>query len=170
MNRQFNHSISIKLLLFVFLLLTISAQADEVDEFVRARMIERNIPGAAVAVIKNGKIIKAQGYGLASVEFGVPATKDTVFEIGSVSKQITAAAIMLLVEDSKVNLDEKISKYLPNTPETWSNVTVRHLLTHTSGIKSYSSLTGFELNRRLKRDDFIKALAPHPLEFETGTR
>lgn len=169
MDPKFKHS-KFLLVLAVFLLLTNSAQADEVDEFVRARLGERNIPGAAIAVIKNGKIIKAEGYGLASVEFNVPATKETVFEIGSVSKQFTAAAIMLLVEDGKINLDEKISKYLPNTPESWEKVTVRHLLTHTSGIKSYSSLSGFELNKRLKRDDFIKALAPHPLEFETGSR
>ncbi|MCU1290736.1 MAG: Beta-lactamase [Acidobacteria bacterium] len=146
-----------------------SVYADTVDVYVKAQMQERHIPGAAVAVVKNGKIIKTAGYGLASVEFGVPATPETVFEIGSVSKQITAAAIMLLVEDGKINLDEKISKYLPNTPDAWKNVSVRNLLTHTSGIKSYSSLDGFELNRRLKREDFIKALAPHPLDFETGT-
>ena len=84
-----------------------------------------------------------EGYGLASVEFNVPATPETVFEIGSVSKQITAAAVMLLVEDGKINLDEKISKYLPNTPEAWKDVTVRHLLTHTSGVKSYTSLRRF---------------------------
>lgn len=159
------------ILFFLLLLLAVSARADEVDDYVRAVLKERNIPGAAIAVIKNGKIVKAEGYGLASVEFNVPATKDTVFEIGSVSKQITAAGIMLLVEEGKVNLDEKISKYLPNTPESWQNVTVRNLLTHTSGIKSYSGLDGgFELNRRLNRDTFIKALAPHPLDFETGSR
>jgi D-alanyl-D-alanine carboxypeptidase len=158
-------------LIFLFLLSAISARADEVDDYVRAVLKERNIPGAAIAVIRNGKIIKAEGYGLASVEFNVPATKDTVFEIGSVSKQLTAAGILLLVEEGKVNLDEKISKYLPNTPENWQNVTVRNLLTHTSGIKSYSSLDGgFELKRRLNRDTFIKALAPHPLDFETGSR
>jgi CubicO group peptidase (beta-lactamase class C family) len=117
---------------------------------------------------KTAKVVKTAGYGLASVEFNVPATPETVFEIGSVSKQITAAAIMLLVEDGKINLDEKISRYLPNTPDAWKNVTTRHLLTHTSGIKSYSSLDGFELNRRLKRDDFIKLLSVQPLDFETG--
>jgi CubicO group peptidase (beta-lactamase class C family) len=169
MNYKFNRSIIAPLFVFVFLFLAISVRADEVDDYVRAAMRERHIPGAAIAVVKNGKIIKTEGYGLASVEFNVPATPETVFEIGSVSKQITAAAIMLLVEDGKVNLDEKISKYLPGTPDAWKNVSVRNLLTHTSGIKSYSSLNGFELNRRLKRDDFIKALAPHPLDFETGT-
>jgi D-alanyl-D-alanine carboxypeptidase len=157
-------------ILFFCLLFSLSiiARADEVDDYVRAQLQERHIPGAAIAVIKNGQVVKAEGYGLASVEFNVPATKDTVFEIGSVSKQITAAGIMLLVEEGKVSLDEKISKYLPDTPEAWKNVTVRQLLTHTSGIKSYTGLSGYELSKRLKRDEFIKALGVHPLEFEPG--
>lgn len=169
MNSKFNRSkLPTFFALFFIALFSISAQADAVDEYVRAAMRERHIPGAAIAVVKNGKVVKTAGYGLASVEFNVPATPETVFEIGSVSKQITAAAIMLLVEDGKINLDEKISSYLPNTPDAWKNVTTRHLLTHTSGVKSYSSLDGFELNRRLKRDDFIKLLSVQPLDFETG--
>jgi CubicO group peptidase (beta-lactamase class C family) len=147
-----------------------SVYADDVDNYVKEQMRERHIPGTAVAVIRNGKIVKAEGYGLASVEFNVPATKESVFEIGSITKQITAAAIMLLVEEGKINLDEKISKYLPNTPESWKNVTVRHLLTHTSGIKSYTGLSGYELTKRLKRDEFIKAIGAHTLEFEPGER
>ena len=165
---KFNYPKIVSLFLFL-VFLTFSIRADKVDDFVRSRLAERHIPGAAIAVIKNGKVIKLKGYGLASVEFNAPVTPETVFEIGSVSKQITAAGIMLLVEDGKVNLDEKISKYLPNTPDSWKNVTVRNLLHHTSGIKSYSSLDGFELSKRMKQADFIKALSPHPLDFETGT-
>ena len=157
--------------LFLALVFAFNVKADEVDKFVRAVMQERQIPGAVVAVVKNGKIVKKQGYGVASVEFGVPVTPETVFEIGSVTKQMTAAAVMLLVEDGKINLDEKISKYLPATPDAWKNVSVRNLLTHTSGIKSYTFIDGgFELTKRLKRDDFIKALASYPLDFETGSR
>ncbi|HEX9960900.1 MAG TPA: serine hydrolase domain-containing protein [Pyrinomonadaceae bacterium] len=170
MNSEFKRPCFSLFFVFVFLLLTISARADEVDKYVRSVLAERHIPGAAIAVVKNGRIVKSEGYGLASVEFSVPVTKETVFEIGSVSKQITAAAIMLLVEEGKINPDEKISKYLPNTPEAWKNVSVRNLLTHTSGIKSYTGLSGFELTKRLSRDEFIKALAAHPLEFETGAR
>ena len=106
---------------------------------------------------------------MASVEFNAPVTTETVFEIGSVSKQITAAAVMLLVEDGKINLDEKISKYLPNTPEAWKDVSVRNLLTHTSGVKSYTSLGGFELSKRYKVSDFIKELSPQPLDFAPGS-
>ena len=151
--------------------LSFSAYADGVDDYVKAQMRERHIPGAAIAVARNGKIIKAEGYGLASVEFNAPVTKETVFEIGSVTKQITGAAIMLLVEEGKVNLDEKIPVYLPGAPQTWSNVTVRHLLTHTSGIKSYTGIsTGFELTKRLKRDEFVIAIGAYPLDFEPGER
>jgi D-alanyl-D-alanine carboxypeptidase len=160
--------------IFVSLLLllatSVPAFADKVDEYVLWRMAERNVPGAAVAVIQKGRVVKMKGYGLASVEFDVPVSADTVFEIGSVSKQMTAAAIMLLVEDGKVSLDERISAYLPNTPESWKDVTVRHLLTHSSGVKSYTSLEGFELSRRMNVNQFIAKLAPHPLEFTPGER
>ena len=166
MNSKPHPALFFVLFLFVF---SFAAQADEVDRFVQATLQEKHIPGAAIAVIKNGKTIKTKGYGLASVEFNVPATTETVFEIGSVSKQLTAAAIMLLVENGKITLDQKIATILPNTPDAWKNVSVRNLLTHTSGIKSYSSLDGFELNRKLKRDDFIKLLGVQPLDFETGT-
>ncbi len=156
--------------ILALLLLTAAVQADPVDDYMRSILAERHAPGVAVAVIKNGKIVKLKGYGLASVEFQVPVTTETVFEIGSVSKQMTAAGIMLLVEDGKVRLDERISAYLPNTPDAWKDVTVRHLLTHTSGVKSYSSLDGFELSRRVKIDGFIKQLSPDPLEFVPGER
>ena len=161
---------SIRALFLILVLFAVTANADTVDDIVRSRMKERNIPGAAIAIVKNGKVIKQKGYGLASIEFNAPVTADTVFEIGSVSKQMTAAGIMLLVQDGKVYLDERISKYLPGTPDAWKDVTVRHLLTHTSGIKSYTSLTGFELSRRVKIDGFIKQLSSYPLEFTPGEK
>lgn len=154
-----------------FLLLTAAvAHADALDDRIRSIMAERHIPGSAVAVVENGKVVRIKGYGVATLEFNVPVTTETVFEIGSVSKQMTAAGIMLLVQDGKVVLDEKILRYLPNTPEAWSGVTVRHLLTHTSGVKSYSSLDGFSLSERMTVNDFIKKLSPHPLEFTPGEK
>ena len=169
MNRKFIRP-NFTFLLILLFLSNVIARADKVDDYMRRQLAERNIPGAAIAIIKNGQAIRTAGYGLSSVEFNAPVSKETVFEIGSISKQMTAAAIMLLVEEGKVNLEEKISRYLPSTPDEWKNVTVRHLLTHTSGIKSYSSLSGFELTKRLKRDEFVKSLGVHPLEFEPGAR
>ncbi|MDQ4120686.1 MAG: beta-lactamase family protein [Acidobacteriota bacterium] len=167
---KFTFSRLFLLLLFALFFVSTPVRADKIDDYVRAQMSERHIPGVAIAVVRGGKIVKIEGYGLANVELNVPVTKDTVFEIGSVSKQITAVAIMLLVEDGKINLDEKISKYLPTAPESWSKVTVRNLLTHTSGIKNYTGSPGFELIKRLKRDDFIRAAGAFPLEFEPGER
>lgn len=117
------------------------AQSDPVDQYMKAELERRRIPGAALVVIQRGEIIKMQGYGLANVELEVPVTPDSVFELASVTKQFTATAIMLLAEEGRVRLDERISSYLPNTPETWAGMTVRHLLTHTAGLASLA--TGF---------------------------
>lgn len=155
---------------FIVLAAATAVGADTLDDKIRSIMAERHIPGAAVAVIRNGKVVRMNGYGVATLEFNVPVTTETVFEIGSVSKQMTAAGIMLLVQDGKVSLDEKISMYLPNTPDAWRDVTVRHLLAHTSGIKSYTAIGGFGLSERMTINDFIKKLSPHPLEFTPGER
>ncbi len=155
-------------LLLLVCLLPAQARADRVDDYIRERMERRHIPGVALAVVRDGKIIKARGYGLASVELKVPVTPETVFEIGSVSKQITAAAVMLLVEDGKLALDERVGKYLPSAPASWSGVTVRHLLTHTHGIRNYTGLPGFELTEHLSRDEFIKRISQYPANFAPG--
>lgn len=167
MNNIYRNCLTSVLIVLAFVSVSL---ADAVDDRVIAIMSERHIPGAAVAVVKGGKVVKIKGYGVATLEFGVPVTTETVFEIGSVSKQMTAAGIMLLVQDGKVSLDEKISKYLPNTPVAWSDVTVRHLLTHSSGVKSYTSLGGFSLSERMTIDDFIKKLSTQPLEFIPGEK
>jgi len=145
-----------------------TVNADSVDKYVRSQMAERHIPGAAIAVIKKGKVVKMKGYGMASLEFRVHVTTKTVFEIGSVSKQITSAAILLLVQDGRVKLDEDISTYLPDSPEAWRGITVRHLLTHTSGIQSYTRLGGFELFKSYTVKDFIEEVSKHKLEFKPG--
>jgi CubicO group peptidase (beta-lactamase class C family) len=108
---------------------SLSAKADEI---VQAEMREQKIPGASLAVMRDGKIIKAAGYGLANVELNVPVTPQRVFHTGSLAKAFTATAVMMLVEEGKIGLDEKISKYLREAPELWKEVTIRRLLTHTS--------------------------------------
>lgn len=155
-------------LLLLVSLFNTAARADKVDDYVREEMRRRHVPGLALAVVRDGKTVKTQGYGLASVELNAPVTPETVFEIGSISKQMTAAAIMLLVEEGKLSLDDPIGKHLPNTPDAWERVTVRHLLSHTSGLKNYTGLKGFELTARLKRDDFIKLIGAYPLAFAPG--
>src|ERR1044072_3096547 len=112
----------------LFFVLANAVRADKIDDFVKVQMQKQNIPGVSIAVIKDGKIIKAEGYGLANVELNVAVKPETVFKIGSVSKQFIATGIMLLVQEGKINLDDKISKYLEGTPDTWKPITIRHLL------------------------------------------
>ncbi|MFP5288617.1 MAG: serine hydrolase domain-containing protein, partial [Thermoanaerobaculia bacterium] len=119
--------------LAVLLLLCAPASADEVDSYLESQMRQLHIPGLAVAVVRDGEVVKSKGYGLANLELGVPVTEETVFEIGSITKQFTAAAVLLLVEEGKIRLDDSLAKHLPGVPEAWSAVTVRHLLTHSSG-------------------------------------
>jgi CubicO group peptidase (beta-lactamase class C family) len=142
--------------------------ADDVDDLIKTQMAEHRIPGLSLTIVQNGESIKTAAYGAANLELNAPVTPDTVFEIGSVTKQFTAAAILLLAQDGKISVDEKIGRYLSGIPDTWRDITVRHLLTHTSGIKSYTGLDGFELRRHLTQAQFIAAIGAQPLEFPPG--
>ncbi len=148
------------------------ADSARVDAYMRAEMAKRHVPGASVAVVRAGKVVLAKGYGLANVELNVPATPDTVYEMGSITKQFTATAIMMLVEEGKLALDEKITHYLPDLPTAWSGVTVRHLLTHTSGIKSYTSVPNlFSLWRNdYTHAQIIQLVSGDPLAFPPGEK
>lgn len=147
---------------------TAAAQADKVDDYVKAEMRRQHIPGASIAVIKDGKVIKAEGYGLANVELNVPARPETVYKIGSVSKQLIAAGILLMAQEGKLSLDDKISKFLEGTPDTWSEITVRHLLTHTSGI--VREAPGFDPLKIQDDAEVIKTAYPLPLRFAPGEK
>ena len=116
---------------------SIDEKSSAVDAFVAEQMREFHIPGLSLVVVRDGKIIKAQGYGLANIELNAKVTPDTVYEIGSVTKQFTSTALMLLVEDEKVKLDDALSVYLTEIPTAWKPITVRQLLNQTSGIKDY---------------------------------
>src|SRR5437016_2233614 len=145
------------------------ARADRVDDYLKKEMAGHHIPGVALTITQNGKIVKTAAYGLANLELNVPVKPETVFEIGSITKQFTAAGILVLQQDGQLSVDDKISRYLKGTPESWANITVRHLLTHTSGLKSYTGLDGFALTKHLTQEQFIKAIGAHPLEFQPGT-
>jgi D-alanyl-D-alanine carboxypeptidase len=153
----------------LFLLASWSASlADAVSDYVQAEMRKESIPGVCLAVIKDGKTEKVQPFGLANVELNVPVTPETVFEIGSVTKQFTATLMMLLAEEGKLTLNDRVTQHLAGLPATWNNITLRHLLSHTSGITNYNSLSGFEVARRLKPASFIKQIAKYPLMFKAG--
>lgn len=159
-----------KFVLLAACFLAAVAHADKVDKIVKAQMVEHHIPGVAFTVIKNGKRIKTGTYGYSNLELKTPVTPDTVFEIGSITKQFTASCIMLLAQEGKLSVDDPISKYLPNTPPSWSKITLRNLLTHTSGIKTYTVLDGFELTRHLTQAQFIEKIGALPLDFQPGDK
>ncbi len=121
-----------------------SAQTGELDQrmasrvdSVFSRFTAPGFPGCALGVVQDGRLAYAKGFGLASIELGVPITPATVFDIGSVSKQFTAMSIVLLAQDGKLSLNDEIQKYLPEIPRYARPVTLRHLLHHTSGIRDY---------------------------------
>ena len=109
-------------------------RGDEVDDYIKVRMEHEHLPGLSLAVLKDGKLVKLKGYGYADLELRVPASPETVFQVGSITKQFTAAAILLLVQEGRINLDDRISNYIDGTPQTWKDITIRNLLTHTSGL------------------------------------
>ena len=139
------------------------ARADRVDDYLKTEMEKRRIPGVALAVVQHGQVVKTAAYGFANLELSVPTRPETVFEIGSITKQFTAAGILLLAQDQRLSVDDRISRYLKGTPASWANITIRHLLTHTSGIKSYTGLDGFELRRHLSQAQFIEAIGKEPV-------
>ena len=126
---------------FTALLTPRLASANAVDDYIKGEMSQRQIPGVVLTIIHNGQAVKTAAYGFANLELKVPASPETVFEIGSLTKQFTAAGILLLAQEGKLSVDDKISRHFKWIPGHWTNVTVRHLLTHTSGIKSYTVTT-----------------------------
>jgi CubicO group peptidase (beta-lactamase class C family) len=145
-----------------------AAWSDEVDDVVIKSMNGQKIPGLSLGVVRDGKVLKACGYGLANVEHQVPARRETVYQSGSVGKQFTAAAVMMLVEQGKLKLDEPIRTYLPETPDSWKAVTVRHLLTHTGGTpRHYNDV---DVRKDYTEDQRLRMAFKHPLEFAPGEK
>ena len=147
---------------------SVPVRADAVDDRVKAQMQALHIPGLSIAVVEKGRLIKAAGYGLANVETDSPATPETVYKIASLSKQFLAAAVMLLVEEGKIGLDDRAQKYLNGSPESWKNITVRHLLTHTSGIVRDPS--DYHPYKEQQPSNVIESVYPLPLSFQPGEK
>lgn len=144
----------------------------QVESAVRAPMSARHIPGLSLAVVRNGKIVLAEGYGVANIELSVPAKPNTVYQLASVTKQFTATAVMMLVEDGKLGLEDRITQRLTDLPVAWGDVTVRQLLSHTSGIKGYTEVPGF--GKRVRDDlspaEVLGLVKELPLDFKPGEK
>jgi CubicO group peptidase (beta-lactamase class C family) len=148
----------------------------QVDTVVEAQRKAQKIPGVSLAVCRDGKIVKARGYGVANVEWDIPVTPETIFQTGSVGKQFTATAVMMLVEEGKLGLDDKIAKFIPEAPVTWNDVTVRSLLTHTSGIADYGGEEDtmgkgvINFRKDYTEEELVQAFAKMPKDFRAGEK
>ena len=159
-------------LILIALLLPISALAsvDDAKSFLEDTYATDR-PGASVIIMKDGEILHQAGYGLANVEWGIPITPDTVFRVGSVTKQFTGAAIMLLEQRGLLSVDDPIEKYLPDYPTHGHVITIEMLLNHTSGIKSYTGIDGYmdqAIRTDLTTDELIDVFRNQPMDFAPG--
>jgi CubicO group peptidase (beta-lactamase class C family) len=143
-------------------------RADSVDEYVHSEMGKQHIPGLALLVSRGGQPVRSQGYGLSNVELQVPVKPETIFQSGSVGKQFTATAVMMLVEEGKIGLEDPLTKYFPDVPATWKQVTVRELLSHTGGFTDYPK--DFDLRKDYTEDQLIKIVEGIPLAYTPGTK
>src|SRR5438876_1313663 len=144
------------------------AIATKVDDYIKAEMQRQHIPGLSLAVLKDGQIILAKGYGFANVEHQVAVKPETIFQSGSMGKQFTATAVMMLVEAGKLNLSDPITKYFTDAPSSWQNIMVRHLLTHTAGTTDYPR--DFDFRRDYTEDELLKRAEAIPLAFQPGEK
>jgi D-alanyl-D-alanine carboxypeptidase len=149
----------------------------DIDTFIKTKMKELHIPAVSYAVMQYGEYVSSGVYGLAEVELNVPANEHTLFNVGSVGKTFTATAIMLLEQDGKLSIKDPIGKHLEGIPESWNNITIEHLLNHTSGIKDYvQDYPGYALLPNIDRaveltpEQYIEMCTSNPLNFPTGTK
>ncbi|HJU75532.1 MAG TPA: serine hydrolase [Gemmatimonadaceae bacterium] len=141
----------------------------KVGDFVQAEMRRQRIPGVAIGIVKNGAVLAARGFGYANLEHMVPVTAETIFQSGSLGKMFTAVAVMLQVEDGKLALSDPLTKFFPDAPNTWRDITVRHLLTHTSGIPDYTT-DEFDYRKDYTEDELARLAYATQLEFAPGSR
>ena len=147
-----------------------------IDAFVTTQMARQKIPGLALGIYSRGHVLLAKGYGQANVELGVAVKPATIFQSGSVGKQFVSAAIMMLVEEGKLSLDDSISKYFPDAPATWKPILIRNLLSHTSGLAEYESedRTGpkgpFYLRLDFTEDELLTKMEALPIEAAPGDK
>ncbi|MDZ4863193.1 MAG: serine hydrolase domain-containing protein [Gemmatimonadota bacterium] len=142
--------------------------AARVDAYAKSELTRQQIPGFSLAVMRRGRIVLERGYGMANVEHQVPATPATIYQSGSLGKQFTAAAIMLLVQEGKLSLADSVTGIFPDAPARWGAVTIRHLLTHTSGAGDYPE--DFDYRRDQTEDEMTALVLSRPFDFSPGAK
>jgi CubicO group peptidase (beta-lactamase class C family) len=151
-------------------------QMNAIDHYVNGEMKREDVVGIAVGVYSRGQILLAKGYGLANIELSVPVKAETIFQSGSVGKQFTSAAIMMLVEEGKIGLDDSIVKYFLNAPPSWQAIRVKNLLSHTSGLSEYETderagpAGPFYMRLDFTEDELVNKIEALPIEFKPGDK
>jgi len=145
-----------------------SKTPDAVEQYVAGEMQRQHVPGVALLVSREGKPVRAQGFGSSNVEHQALVKPETIFQSGSMGKQFTATGIMLLVEEGKIHLDDSIIKYFKDAPAAWKPVTVRHLLSHTAGFTDYPKT--FDFRKDYTEDELLKIIEGIPLAFPPGSK
>jgi CubicO group peptidase (beta-lactamase class C family) len=146
-----------------------ATQINELESFIEERIAADKIPGLSIGIAQEGELIYTKAFGYSDLEHQVPVNLHTVFEIGSVSKQFTATAIMLLVEQGKLKLDDPIQMHISNLPGEWFGITIHHLLTHTSGIPDYEAIEGYyNYRNRYTPEEIIQSAHSLPVDFKPG--
>ncbi|WP_426700276.1 serine hydrolase domain-containing protein [Rhodanobacter sp. Col0626] len=149
-------------------------QIAAIDRYVTAEMAREHIPGAEVGIYRDGHAVLVKGYGLANIEWQAPVTPITLMQSGSVGKQFAATAVMMLLEQGKVNLDDSITQYFTDAPASWKPIKVKNLLSHTSGLAEYEdpSLMQpgglFDSRKDFTEDELVKKIETLPIEFKPG--
>lgn len=148
-----------------------SSAAAEIDALM-SRSFKPDGPGAAVIVVKNGEVVLRKGYGMANLELGIPVEPDMIFRLGSITKQFTAVATLMLIDEGKLSFDDPITKFIPDYPTQGQTITVEHLLTHTSGIKSYTGLPEWRplWRKDVSLKEMIDLFKNKPMEFAPGEK
>ncbi|MHC8313924.1 serine hydrolase domain-containing protein [Pseudomonas sp. GT1P32] len=146
------------------------SKASAVDDTMSSLMREQNIPGAVVTILKDGKPIYTSAYGLSNLETKTPTTTATVFQSGSVGKMFTSSAIMLLVQDGKLKLDDPIAPFFPEAKGMWDGITLRQVMQQRSGIADYEQFNSIDIKQDFTDEQLIGLLASKPLDFPPGTQ
>jgi CubicO group peptidase (beta-lactamase class C family) len=146
-----------------------AAALDSVQRYIAAERSRQQIPGLSVAVLRGDQVLLARGFGLANIELSVPASDSTIYQSGSLGKQFTAAAVLMLASQDRLRLDDKITTWIKDGAGVWNGITVRHLLTHTSGVAEYTDST-FDYRKDYTEEDLVRFAASRPLDFPPGER
>lgn len=148
----------------------------EIDRYIKKEMQELGIPGMAVAVVKDGTVLHSNTYGIANIEYNLPVTTNTTFQIASVSKLFTSTLVMKWIQEKKLDLEDGINRYISVIPAIWEPIKIKHLLAHEGGIRWPSTLGGYLGTvaatgvRVLPLDTLVQQLKDSTLVFEPGTK